>query len=305
MSPAEQEKRCISSARHGQEVDQESCRRFRRQENCREFRNREKERTEKMKLGRIAWFEEADFQSAKEQGMEFIELDVNSRAQEFLDHLDVIRQRSQEYGMPVGAVGRWGSNRIGKEGICQDELELEYRLIEAAASLNCNVYITGCNYVEELSYYENCGLAISYFEKLIAFGAEKGVKIAVYNCRWNNFVCTPMAYTMIHGYLKDLYIKYDPSHCIYDGGDYLKEARDWGDRFLHVHLKGSLVIDGERFDDPPAGMDQTNWGAFLAILYAKGYDRCLSIEPHSANWKGELGDKGVDYTIRYFKNLIL
>ena len=305
MSPAEQEKRCISSARYGQEVDQESCRRFRRQENCREFRNREKERTEKMKLGRIAWFEEADFQSAKEQGMEFIELDVNSRAQEFLDHLDVIRQRSQEYGMPVGAVGRWGSNRIGKEGICQDELELEYRLIEAAASLNCNVYITGCNYVEELSYYENCGLAISYFEKLIAFGAEKGVKIAVYNCRWNNFVCTPMAYTMIHGYLKDLYIKYDPSHCIYDGGDYLKEARDWGDRFLHVHLKGSLVIDGERFDDPPAGMDQTNWGAFLAILYAKGYDRCLSIEPHSANWKGELGDKGVDYTIRYFKNLIL
>lgn len=258
-----------------------------------------------MKLGRIAWFEEADFQSAKEQGMEFIELDVNSRAQEFLDHLDVIRQRSQEYGMPVGAVGRWGSNRIGKEGICQDELELEYRLIEAAASLNCDVYITGCNYVEELSYYENCGLAISYFEKLIAFGAERGVKIAVYNCRWNNFVCTPMAYTMIHGYLKDLYIKYDPSHCIYDGGDYLKEARDWGDRFLHVHLKGSLVIDGERFDDPPAGMDQTNWGAFLAILYAKGYDRCLSIEPHSANWKGELGDKGVDYTIRYFKNLIL
>ena len=266
-----------------------------------------------MKLGRIAWFEEADFQSAKERGMEFIELDVNDRAELFLENVDAVRSRSESYGIPVGAVGRWGSNRICQEGICQEELELEYRLIDAAAQLGCDVYITGCNYVEELSYYENCSLAISYFEKLIAHGIacgsasgrEKGVKIAVYNCRWNNFVCTPMAYTMIHGYLKDLYIKYDPSHCIYDGGDYLKETRDWGDRFLHVHLKGSLVIDGERYDDPPAGLDQTNWGAFLAILHAKGYDRALSIEPHSANWKDELGERGIDYTIRYFRNLLL
>ena len=114
-----------------------------------------------------------------------------------------------------------------------------------------------------------------------------------------------MAYTLIMGYLKELYIKYDPSHCICAGGDYLQEARDWGDRFLHVHLKGTLIINGEHYDDPPAGMDQTNWGAFLAILYAKGYDKGLSIEPHSANWTGELGEKGIDYTIQYFRNLML
>lgn len=258
-----------------------------------------------MKLGRIAWFEEKDFQSARERGMAFIELDVNDRAQEFLDNVEAIRERSAKYQVPVGAVGRWGSDRICREGICQEELELEYRLIDAAAQLGCGVYITGCNKVEELSYYENCVLAISYFEKLIAHGAEKGVKIAVYNCRWNNFVCDPMAYTVIMGYLKDLYIKYDPSHCIYAGGDYLQETRDWGDRFLHVHLKGSLIVGGERYDDPPAGLDQTNWGAFLAILYAKGYDKCLSIEPHSANWRGELGEKGIDFTIQYFRNLML
>ena len=258
-----------------------------------------------MKLGRIAWFEEEDFKKAQERGMEFIELDVNDRAGVFLDSVDVIRKRSLEYKMPIGAVGRWGSDRISRDGICRNELELEYRLIDAAAKLECGIYITGCNYVQELSYYENCGLAISYFQKLIAHGAEKGVKIAVYNCRWNNFVCTPMAYTLIHGYLKELYIKYDPSHSIYDGGDYLQEARDWGNRFLHVHLKGALVIGKERYDDPPAGLDQTNWGAFLAILYGQGYEGGLSIEPHSANWHGELGEKGIDYTIRYFRQLML
>ena len=125
-----------------------------------------------MKLGRIAWFEEADFKSARERGMEFIELDVNDRAGVFLENVDVIRGRSEAYQMPIGAVGRWGSDRICKDGIRQEELELEYRLIDAAAALNCEVYITGCNYVEELSYYENCGLAISYFEKLIAHGKK-------------------------------------------------------------------------------------------------------------------------------------
>lgn len=258
-----------------------------------------------MELGIITWIEEENFRMAKEKGLSFVELDVNSRAEEFLDRLDEIVDRSRRYEMERGAVGRWGSDRISGDGICREELELELRLIDAAAKLGCGVYITGCNFVEELSYYENCSLAISYFEKLIAYGKERHVKIATYNCRWNNFVCTPMAFTVIHGYLKDLYIKYDPSHCIYDGGDYLKETRDWGERFAHVHLKGSLVVDGQRYDDPPAGMDQTDWGAFLAILYAKGYEGRLSIEPHSENWKGELGEKGVDYTIKYFRSLLL
>lgn len=258
-----------------------------------------------MKLGMITWTGEEDFRKAKERGLEFVELDVNNRAEEFLAHLEDIKSLSESLQMPVGAVGRWGSDRILAEGINEEELALEKRLIEAAGALKCGVYITGCNYVESLSYFENCKWAIAYFGQLISFGKEFGVRIATYNCRWNNFVHSDMAWTVIHGYLKDLYIKYDTSHCIYAGGDYLKETRDWGDRFAHVHLKGALEVDGSRYDDPPAGMDQTNWGAFLAVLYAKGYDGNLSIEPHSENWRGELGEKGIDYTIRYMKSLML
>ena len=258
-----------------------------------------------MELGIISWISEADFVRVKNKGLSFVELDVNDRAQEFLEHLAEVKEYSAKYGLPVAAIGRWGSNRICAEGICAEELELECQLIDAAGELGCGVYITGCNYVDELSYYENCTHAIHYFEKLIAYGRDKNVKIATYNCRWNNFVCDPEAFRIIHGYLKDLYIKYDPSHCVYAGGDYLKEARDWGSRFIHVHIKGSLVVEGQRFDDPPAGLDMTNWKAFLAILYAKGYDGGLSIEPHSENWRGELGEKGVDLTIRYIRQLLL
>ena len=258
-----------------------------------------------MKLGIIGWINEQDFKRAKEKGLEFIELCVNERDEEFFNKLDELKALSKKYEMPIGSVGRWGKDKITATGIIEEELEIERRLIEATAALHSEVYITGCNYVEEISYYENCTFAIQYLEKLIAYGKQYGIKIATYNCRWGNFIHSDRAWTMVHGYLKDLYIKYDTSHCIYAGGDYLAETKKWGKRFAHVHIKGALVVDGERFDDPPAGLDQTDWGSFMAILYAKGYDGNLSIEPHSENWRDELGHRGVDFTIQYMRRLML
>lgn len=258
-----------------------------------------------MKLGMITWIEESDFQKVKEKKLEFVELNVNERTEEFLKHLERTKEYSKKYEMPVGAVGRWGSTRITRDGINAAELQLECTLIKAASELGAEVYITGCNYIEELSYFENCRYAISYFEELIACGKDLNVKIAVYNCRWNNFVYDDMAWTMIHGYLKELYIKYDTSHCIYADGDYLGETKKWGHRFAHIHIKGVLKVNGSREDDPPAGLDQTDWNSFMALLYKIGYRDGLSIEPHSETWSGELGEKGIDYTINYMRRLMI
>lgn len=259
-----------------------------------------------MELGIISWFSEEDFKRAKEKGMQFIELDINEHDQMFFDGFDTIKPLIEKYQMPVKALGRWGTYRLDENGIIEEELAIECKLIEACEKLDCGIYMAGCNYVESKSFYENCMLAADYLQKLVDHGKKHNVKIAVYNCRWNgNFVCEDKAWSVVLNKVKDLYIKYDTSHCIYAGGDYLKEARDWGDRFLHVHIKGALVIDGERYDDPPAGLDQTDWRSFMAILYAKGYDGGLSIEPHSANWNGELGERGVNYTIRFIRDLMI
>jgi sugar phosphate isomerase/epimerase len=80
--------------------------------------------------------------------------------------------------------------------------------------------------------------------------------------------------------------------------------KNWGERFYHVHIKGSLIVDGKRVDDPPAGLDQTDWGSFMAILYSQHYEGGLSIEPHSRTWAGELGDKGIDYTVNMMRTLL-
>lgn len=259
-----------------------------------------------MKLGIIASPETTSFRKAAAMGLEFLEfcINVGSDVEGFLASVDSLKQESIKTGVGVQSIGRWGSDRINAQGVIEEELRISYRLIDAASELGCPNFVCGINDVDGLSLYAKSSYAIEYLSKLIEYGKAKNVSISTYNCSWNNFVVEPTAWSIIHGHLPELGIKFDPSHSRYGGRDYLKEMRDWGQRFNHIHIKGSVIIDGRRFDDPPAGLDQTDWGTFMALLYGKGYAGGLSLEPHSEVWSGELGDKGVLYSIQYMRNMM-
>lgn len=273
-----------------------------------------------MKLGIITnKYTAEEFQNIKNKGLDFAEFCINYNGanpnshMDFLNKIDEIKQHIDSVNLPIASIGRWGGFKILKGNSTNfqtlefnlEEIEIDKMLINAAAQFNCPIYVTGCNYIEDSSLFDNYKNTIYYFKDLIEYGKQKNVKIAVYNCRWNNYITSDPAWSAILSNVKELYIKYDPSHCIYSNGDYLHEIAKWGKRFAHVHLKGSLSIDGKRFDDPPAGLDQTNWKKFFSVLYSIGYDGTLSIEPHSNIWQGELGEKGINYTIDYMKNFIL
>lgn len=262
-----------------------------------------------MQLGIIAQPKEDSFKMASDKKLSFIELCINidKDVKAFCDTTDDIKSWIAQYQVQVGSIGRWGPDRIDEKGQpIEEELQNEYLLIDACKALGCSVYVTGCNEQASLTYLENCQAAITYFKKLVAYGRERGVKIATYNCRWNSFVHSNRAWSIIHGQLPELGIKYDPSHSYYaDQDDYLCEMAKWGHRFYHFHIKGALKVNGERYDDPPAGMDQLDWRSMMAILYKVGYEGTLSIEPHSATWKGELGEKGIDFTIDFIRPYIL
>lgn len=262
-----------------------------------------------MQLGIIAEPTKESFIMAQSKKLSFIELCINidKDVKAFAETVNQLNDWVSQYGVQIGSIGRWGSDRIDEKGKpIEEELKKEYMLIDACHALGCPVYITGCNEQASLTYLNNCQAAINYFQKLIAYGKERDVKIATYNCRWNNFVCSEQAWQIVHGQLEELGIKYDASHSYYANNDnYLSEIAKWGDRFYHVHIKGALKVDGERYDDPPAGMDQLDWHSIMAILYKVGYNGSLSIEPHSTTWRGELGNKGVDFTIKFIKDYIL
>ena len=260
-----------------------------------------------MNLGIIAPAKESSFKMAADKGLDFLEfcINVGDNTDTFFKDLEQVKKWIEQYHVSVGSIGRWGTDKLDQDGnVIKQELDISYKLIDAACFLGCRNFVCGCNYVEALSYYENCTAAINYLSTLIEYGKKQGIKISTYNCRWNNYINNPQVWTIIHGHLQELGIKFDPSHSYYAGMDYLKEIRDWGDRVYHVHIKGAMLIDGERFDDPPAGLDRISWEPLMAVLYQKQYKEGLSIEPHSKTWRDELGEKGVDFTIQYMRKLL-
>ena len=261
-----------------------------------------------MKLGIINGWEKGHIEYVHNKGLSAIEFCVNHNydAAEFLEKAEQTKHWCDEYGVSVGSIGRWGMTRIDSNGqIIPQALEADKSLITAAGILNCPVYNCGVNPVEGLSFYENCRIAIDYLGQLIAFGKEKNVKIAVYTCNWENFVIEPTAWNVVLSALPELGIKYDISHCLWRGGDYLQEMLDWGDRFYHFHLKGAVYVNGKHYDDAPAGLDMIPWPVVMDILYTKNYDGMLSIEPHSIYWHGNKGQWGVDFTINHFKPMLM
>lgn len=261
-----------------------------------------------MKLGIIGDWSEEGFRYVRDKGLHYVEFCVNHDRDSaaFLALVPEINKWQEEYAVKVGSMGRWGSTRVDENGEpVPASLQDDYNLIDAASQIGCPVYNVGCNYIDSRNFSENCGFAINYFSKLIDYAKGKNVKISLYNCDWSNFCYNADAWKPITEALPELGIKYDVSHCLGRRGDYLKEIRDWGDKFVHFHLKGSIYIDGEHYDDPPAGLDQTDWPTVFALLYTKDYSGMVSIEPHSRYWHGLKGEWGIKYTINFMKQFIM
>ncbi len=264
-----------------------------------------------MKLGMIKndCTEDA-FRYVQGKGLDFIELCCNFPADS--DRLFKAAAKMakwiDKYDMPVLSCGRW--NGDGGPLDAQGKVKTAYvkeckKLIDTCAKLGCPVFHCGVNRVEGMSLFRNYAAAIDYLRMLIEYAAPKGVQISTYNCHWNSFLDNMEAWEMVQGELPELGIKFDASHSVGAGRDYMEELRRWAHRFCHVHVKGALRVNGQYVDDPPAGIDMLNWPAILGMLYKAGFDKTLSIEPHSATWKDDLGERGLDYTIRYIRSLMV
>lgn len=260
---------------------------------------------------------------------------------EVLKDKEEIKAAQERTGIEVGAVGRWASHIIDENGgVIEDEWNEVKAVIDFGAYLGAKYYLCSVSYVKELSYYKNITAAIHVLNDIVAYAKERGMECAIVNCiMGDNYIRTPEQWKLVLDEVPGLGIKYDPSHSFVHGGPqgaYMDEGIQWGDRFTYCHVKG-VIQRGESqeiqhwkerefaaahpelaeevlkeqfgkndwYDNPPAGLDCINWRAFFGILYKHGYDGYLSIEPHSRTWQGEKGEKGLKYTIKYIRDLMI
>lgn len=261
--------------------------------------------------------------------------------EEYLAVKEEVKKASEETGIEVGAVGRWASKILDEKGeIIEKELSDVKTIIDLAAYWGSKHYLVSVNYVKGISYYQNITAAIKVLNIITKYAADKGMKTAIVNCMMgDNYIRTPEQWKLVLDEVPGLGIKYDPSHSFVHGGEngaYMDEGMGWGDRFTYCHVKGVIQRgdsheakhwmlrdittkhpeveacfadefkeDSKWYDNPPAGIDSINWRAFFACLYKYDYDGYLSIEPHSMTWQGEKGLKGIKYTIKYIRDLMI
>ncbi len=255
-----------------------------------------------MKLGIIAPSHDRNgVKFVADLGLKYAEFDINAPDYGYVE-FDEVASALEEFGVKMGAIGRWGTERILESGeVNEDEFKKECFLVDFCRRVGCPVYMTGINYVESRTRFENLCSAVEYLRRLRDY-CGSDVKLCTYNCHWNNYIDKPEEWEIVNKHL-GIGIKYDPSHSINGGRDYMREAVEYGGMAYHIHLKGTMNIGDGRIDDPPAGLDMINWGMLLSVFAKHGYDGMLSIEPHSETWQGELGRKGVLYTIDYFRRM--
>lgn len=260
---------------------------------------------------------------------------------EITPKLEEIKTAVAETGVEVGAVGRWASHILDANGdVIEEEWSEVKKAIDFGAALGAKYYLCSVAYVKELSYYKNITAAIKVLNQIVAYAKDRDMECAIVNCMMgDNYIRTPEQWKLVLDEVPGLGIKYDPSHSFVHGGEkgaYMKEAMEWGQHFTYCHVKGviqlgdsdeaehwkmyelmmqdpelaeklrpTMMTPKHNYDNPPAGIDSINWRAFFAALYMHDYDGYLSIEPHSATWRGEKGEKGVKYTIKYIRDLML
>ncbi len=262
----------------------------------------------RLNLGMINGWDEKDFQYMAKKNLKYVEFCINYYvdADGFASRVDEIKGYSEKYDVKIGSMGRWGEQIQNEDGTMNEQLFRNHLvLIEAAEKLGCPVYNVGVNYIDKRSWTQNCSFACEALRKLVEFGKQHNVRVACYNCSWNNFIYDEKAWSVVIPAVPGLGIKYDISHAMGRGSDYMKQMRDWGEYFYHFHLKGCLYIEGQHYDDPPMGLDDVNWGSVFAMLYIKNYRGMVSIEPHSGYWQGAVGEWGVDYSIEFAKKFLM
>lgn len=258
-----------------------------------------------MKLGFLTGGTVEDVRFAARHGFGCIELALFGETPLYADHRE-FKDALRAEGVELAAVSLFGKNyRDPDAKQRQAHLDLWERAADLAAALGTGVFIAGTgrspNVPDEAqwdSVVEDAGPRIEGVQR-------RGLKFAFYNCHWENMIDRPAAWERVLPKLPGVGIKFDPSHPVYDGRDWMSELLTAGPHLLHIHAKDVLRINGKHIPDPNPGFGEIAWGPFFAILYEAGYDGAVCIEPHSRLYGGENRDRFLVLSGRYLRQFML
>jgi len=204
-------------------------------------------------------------------------------------------------------------------------------VIAASAKLGVNMVTTFVGRDQNKSVEENIQLFKEIWPDIIAYAAQRKVKIGIENCpmlfgrdQWpggQNLMTTPAIWRKLFAIADSEYfgLNYDPSHFIWQGIDYVKPLYEFKDKIFHVHFKdikmypdklndyGYMAYPLDYMSPKLPGYGDVDWGKYVSALTDIGFDGCACIEVEDKAFescKEKILDS-VKISKRYMENFVI
>jgi sugar phosphate isomerase/epimerase len=182
------------------------------------------------------------------------------------------------------------------------------RVIDLAGDMDVRVVATFAGRNPELSVEDNLPAFKEKFSRICEHAERRNVRIAMENCpmmnrfsmKGENIAFSPEIWRVLFDLVPsaNLGLELDPSHCVWQGIDYVKAVKEFGARIFHVHAKDmeirkDLLADSgiygvalTRFAGlghgwwraRTPGWGEVDWPRLITALIEVGYKGNLDIE---------------------------
>jgi sugar phosphate isomerase/epimerase len=258
-----------------------------------------------MRVGFIARPVLEDFEFAALKSFPCVELNIFEDLSP-LERAGEIRNWRQKYCVDLSTVALFGRNYLSADaGERQRSLDALHRVIDFAEAVGAPIVTAGAGANPALSAEERLQQTLDVLGPAVERTRSLGMRFALYNCHWENWISGPEAWEAVFRGLPDAGIKFDPSHPAYAGEDWASQLAAWGHKVIHVHAKDTVFVNGKPLEDVPAGLGDTQWGRLFALLYHHGYAGDINIEPHSRTWQGDRLHAGILLARRHLEQFLL
>ena len=224
----------------------------------------------------------------------------------------VVRKLLASAGVSISALGYYPNFLTPDRDEAKRVLAHFKKVIRAAALLEVGRVTTFLGRDWTKSVEENWPRFLKVWMPLVAFAAQREVRIGIENCpmlftgdEWpggKNLAHSPRIWRRMFEDIPSEYfgLNYDPSHLVWQHIDYIKPLWEFRDRIHHAHAK-DVRVDRERLDDVGIlgtplqyhspklpGLGEVNWGRFLSVLGDIGYSGPVCVEVEDRAYEGSL-----------------
>lgn len=293
-----------------------------------------------MDFGFVTFYSEDTVKMAKRGGFDCLEvcvdkgtlIDLDENTDESLEKvLNIFKENNIKFGTLAGNVNHLEGNPEKR----RENNEYFKKIIRSAKKFGTDIVISNAWANPDISPEENLKEFKKVFTEYTEVAENEGVRIALENCphwigyptRVGNIAFSPEMWEAMFDAVpsKALGLEFDPSHLLWEGIDYIRALKEFGDKVFAFHAKDTEILMDQKYKYGIIGKQlgkssewdygwwryripgwgDVDWLSIFRVLNDLKYTGPMMIEHEDPVFGGERTEEGLRLGLRYLKQFVL